>query len=180
MHLLRLNGPQIKQERPRVLTRETKRRHIRMADREPFAQSLHERIKIHATIKRAKGGGTNVRTLATPADGMTLRAHAFRQSTAALLQRTGAVVFGQARRCCDEQKKDGEPHDHLGSSPLAMKKDCRSAHWFGFGRFGGGASVMVVLQLRHENVSNCALCSSDLLLSIAMPQSGQCRSGGCG
>jgi hypothetical protein len=63
---------------------------------------------------------------------------------------------------------------------LAMKKDCPSAHWFGFGRFGGGASVMVVLQLRHENVSNCALCSSDLLLSIAMPQSGQCRSGGRG
>jgi len=33
---------------------------------------------------------------------------------------------------------------------------------------------MVVLQLRHENVSNCAFSSSDLLLSIAMPQSGQC------
>jgi hypothetical protein len=32
---------------------------------------------------------------------------------------------------------------------------------------------MVVLQLRHENVSNSALLSSDLLLSIAMPQSGQ-------
>ena len=39
---------------------------------------------------------------------------------------------------------------------------------------------MVVLQLRHENVSNCALCSSDLLVSIAMPQSGQCRIGGRG
>src|SRR5260221_14207205 len=65
-------------------------------------------------------------------------------------------------------------------APIATKKDCRSAHGFGCGRFGGGASVMVVLQLRHENVSNCALCSSDLLLSIAMPQSGQCRSGGRG
>jgi hypothetical protein len=151
-----------------------------MADREPFAQSLHERIKVHAAIERAEGGGTNVRTLTTPADGMTLRAHAFRQSTAALFERTGAPVFGQARRGCDQQKKDCEPHDHVGSSPSAMKKDCRSAHWLGFGRFGGGASVMVVLQLRHENVSNCALCSSDLLLSIAMPQSGQCRSGGCG
>jgi hypothetical protein len=38
--------------------------------------------------------------------------------------------------------------------------------------------VMVVLQLRHENVSNSALCSSDLLLTIAIPQSGQCRIGG--
>jgi hypothetical protein len=37
---------------------------------------------------------------------------------------------------------------------------------------------MVVLQLRHEKVSNCVLCSSDLLLSIAIPQSGQCRIGG--
>jgi hypothetical protein len=151
-----------------------------MADREPFAQSLHERIKIHAAIEHAKGRGTNVRTLTTPADGMTLRAHAFRQSTAALLERARATVFGQARRGCDEQKEDCEPLDHVGSSPLAMKKDGRSAHWFGFWRLGGGASVMVVLQLRHENVSNCALCSSDLLLSIAMPQSGQCRSGGRG
>jgi hypothetical protein len=87
-HLRRLDGSEIKQERPRVLTRETKRRHIRMADREPFAQSLHERIKIHATIEQAKGRGTNVRTLASPANGMTLRAHAFCQSTAALLERT--------------------------------------------------------------------------------------------
>lgn len=37
---------------------------------------------------------------------------------------------------------------------------------------------MIVLQLRHENVSNCELSSSDLLLSIASPQSGQCRIGG--
>jgi hypothetical protein len=37
---------------------------------------------------------------------------------------------------------------------------------------------MTVLQLRHENVSNAALCSSDLLLIIASPQSGQCRMGG--
>jgi hypothetical protein len=37
---------------------------------------------------------------------------------------------------------------------------------------------MIVLQLRHENVSNCELRSSDLLLSIAIPQSGQCRIGG--
>jgi len=36
----------------------------------------------------------------------------------------------------------------------------------------------MVLQLRHENVSNCALFSSDLLLSIAIPHSGQCRIGG--
>jgi Alpha/beta hydrolase family len=31
-----------------------------------------------------------------------------------------------------------------------------------------------------ENVSNCALCSSDLLLSMASPQNGQCRIGGRG
>jgi hypothetical protein len=36
----------------------------------------------------------------------------------------------------------------------------------------------MVLQLRHENVSNCALFSSDLLLSIAIRHSGQCRIGG--
>jgi hypothetical protein len=37
---------------------------------------------------------------------------------------------------------------------------------------------MTVLQLRHENVSKFAVCSSDLLLIIASPQSGQCRIGG--
>jgi len=65
MHLRGLNGPQINQERTRVLTRETKRRHIRMANHQPFAQPLHERIKIHAAIERAKGRGTSVRTLTT-------------------------------------------------------------------------------------------------------------------
>src|SRR5262245_26236350 len=75
--LRRLNGPEIKQERTRVLAGETKRRHIRMADHEPFAQSLHERIKIDAAIERAEGGRANVRAPATLADGMTLRAHSF-------------------------------------------------------------------------------------------------------
>jgi hypothetical protein len=42
------------------------------------------------------------------------------------------------------------------------------------------SETIMVLQLRHENVSNCALFSSDLLLSIASPQSGQCRIGGRG
>jgi hypothetical protein len=37
---------------------------------------------------------------------------------------------------------------------------------------------MTVLQLRHENVSKFVLCTSDLLLIIASPQSGQCRIGG--
>jgi len=37
---------------------------------------------------------------------------------------------------------------------------------------------MTVLQLRHENVSKWALCSSDLLLIIASPHSGQERIGG--
>jgi len=54
------------------------------------------------------------------------------------------------------------------------------AHWFGLGVFGGAVRLIMVLQLRHENVSNCALFSSDLLLSIASPQSGQCRIGGRG
>lgn len=58
------------------------------------------------------------------------------------------------------------------------ERQARQAHGFGLGLFGGGARLMTVLQLRHENVSNCALCSSDLLLSIAIPQSGQCRIGG--
>jgi hypothetical protein len=51
-------------------------------------------------------------------------------------------------------------------------------HWFGLGLFGGGVKLITVLQLRHENVSNRALFSSDLPLSIASPQSGQCRMGG--
>src|SRR5262249_6621490 len=120
VHSRRLDGPQIKQERTRVFARETKRRHIRMTDREPFAQSLHERIKIHAAIERAKGRGTGVRALTVPADGMTLRAHSFRQSVAALFQRT--AVFGQTGRGCDEQKEDCKPDDHIANSPLATKK----------------------------------------------------------
>jgi len=39
---------------------------------------------------------------------------------------------------------------------------------------------MTVWQFRQENVSNCALCSSDLLLTMANPHSGQCRIGRCG
>src|SRR5215467_8621036 len=35
LHLWRLNGPEIKQERTRVFARETKGRHIRMADVRP-------------------------------------------------------------------------------------------------------------------------------------------------
>jgi hypothetical protein len=37
---------------------------------------------------------------------------------------------------------------------------------------------MTVLQLRQENVSYCAFRSSDLLLIIASPQSGQLRIAG--
>src|SRR5262249_7456031 len=76
--LRHLDGPQIKQKRTRVLTRETKRRHIRMANHQSFAQLLHERIKINSAIERAKGGGASVRTLTAFADRMALRAHSFR------------------------------------------------------------------------------------------------------
>jgi len=122
LHLWRLNGPEIKQERTRVFARETKGRHIRMADREALAQSLHERIEIHAAIERTKGRSTSVRALTTLADGMTLRAHSFRQSATALLQETRAAVFGQAGRGSDKQKEDCEPDDHVASSPLATKR----------------------------------------------------------
>jgi len=121
LHLRRLNRSEIKQEGPRVLAGETKCRHIRMADHEPFAQSLHERIKVHAAIECAKGRSPSVRTPATLADGMTLRAHAFCQNTAALLERTRAA-FGQSGRGCDEQKEDCEPHDHLGAPYERRKK----------------------------------------------------------
>jgi len=116
-----LNGPQIKQERTRVLTRETKRRHIRMANHQPFAQPLHERIKIDSAIERAKGGGASVRTLTAFTDRMALRAHPFRQRAAALLERARAA-FGQSGRGCDEQKEDCEPHDHLGAPYERRKK----------------------------------------------------------
>src|SRR5262244_3533566 len=121
LRLRRLNGPQIKQERTRVLTRETKRRHIRMANHQPFAQPLHERIKIDSAIECAKGGGASVRTLTAFTDRMALRAHPFRQRAAALLERARAA-FGQSGRGCDEQKEDCEPHDHFASSPRATKK----------------------------------------------------------
>src|SRR6516164_1983667 len=118
LHLLRLNGPQIEQERTRVFARETKRWHIQMVDHQPFAQPFHERIKIHAAIERAKGRGTSVRTLTALADGMTLRAHAFRQNAAALFQRAGG---GQARRCCEQQQEDCEPRGHF-PSPHSREK----------------------------------------------------------
>jgi len=71
----------------------------------------------------------------------------------------------------------------FGADAIALTASDRLSHvarphWFGLGLFGGGVKLITVLQFRHENVSNCALCSSDLLLSIASPQSGQCRSGG--
>src|SRR6516165_1328126 len=121
MHLRRLNGPQIKQERTRVFARETKRRHIGMADHQPFAQPLHKRIQIESAIERTKGRGANVRTLTAFADRMTLRAHSFRRSAAALFQWSGAAVFGQARRCCEQQKENCEPHDHFPSSHARRK-----------------------------------------------------------
>jgi hypothetical protein len=86
-----------------------------MADHQPFAQPLHKRIQIDSAIERTKGRGANVRTLTAFADRMALRAHSFRQSAAALLERTGAAVFGQARRCCEQQNKDCEPHYHFPS-----------------------------------------------------------------
>src|SRR5262249_30221770 len=113
--LRHLDGPQIKQKRTRVLTRETKRRHIRMANHQSFAQPLHERIKINSAIERAKGGGASVRTLTAFADRMALRAHSFRQRAAALLEARAA--FGQSGRGCGEQKEDCKPHDHFASSP---------------------------------------------------------------
>ena len=122
VHLRRLNGPQIKQERTRVLTRETKRRHIRMANHQPFAQPLHERIKIDSAIERAKGRGANVRALTALADRMALRAHSFRQNAAALLERTRGALFGQTGRRCEEQKEDCEPRDHFGSPHYLQEK----------------------------------------------------------
>jgi hypothetical protein len=92
-----------------------------MADREALAQPFHERIKIHAAIERAKGRGASVWTVTTPADDMTLRTHSFRQSAAALFQRTGATVFGEARRCGEQQKEDCEPHYHF-PSPMSGEK----------------------------------------------------------
>jgi len=44
----------------------------------------------------------------------------------------------------------------------------------GLGLVGGGAKLIVVPHLTQENSSKCGLLSSDLLPSIATPQSGQC------
>jgi len=121
-HLRRLNGPQIKQERTRVLARETKRRHIRMADRQPFAQPLHKRIKIDSAIERAKGRGANVRASTALADRMALRAHSFRQNAATLLKRTRTALFGQTGRRYEEQKEDCEPRDHFGGPHYLREK----------------------------------------------------------
>jgi len=122
VHLRRLNGPQIKQERTRVLARETKRRHIWMSNHQPFAQPLHKRIKIDSAIERAKGRGANVRALTALADRMALRAHSFRQNAAALLERTRGALFGQTGRRCEEQKEDCEPRDHFGSPHYLQEK----------------------------------------------------------
>ena len=115
-----------------------KRRHIRMANRQPLAQALHEGIKIHAAVERAQGGGANMRTLTALADRMALRAHSFRRSAAALLQRSGVADFGQAGRRCEEQKDDCEPHDDfpiprqrpansIEKDQISMADGCRQA-----------------------------------------------------
>ena len=76
--------------------------------------------------------------------------------------------------------------DATSADPIALAfrttggRQAGRAHWFGLGVFGGAVRLIMVLQLRHENVSNCALFSSDLLLSIASLQSGQFRIGGRG
>jgi hypothetical protein len=128
MHLWRLNGPQIEQERTGVLTRETKRRHIRMTDREALAQPLYERIKIDSAVELAKGRSANVRTLTALPDGMALRAHSFCKSPTPLLERTGATVFGQAGRRCEEQQEDCEPHDHFGAPHSPQKRSPREQY----------------------------------------------------
>jgi hypothetical protein len=114
--------------------------------------------------------------------GALLIADAFEDESLAIWRPAGPQTFRQFAQD-PAAPSDWPPIVKKGvqwTDPLCPDRQARRAHWFGIGRFGGGASVMVVLQLRHENVSNCALCSSDLLLSIAMPQSGQCRSGGRG
>ena len=180
LRLRRLNGPQIKQERTRVFARETKRRHIGMADHQPFAQPLHKRIQIESAIERTKGRGTDVRALATFADGIHCEHMLSAKARPRCSRRLELLSSARLDDVAASRRRIVSPTTTLGASPLAMKKDFHCPHGCGFGLFGGGASVMVVLQLRHENVSNCALCSSDLLLSMAMPQSGQCRIGGRG
>jgi hypothetical protein len=113
MHLRRLNGPQIKKERAGIFARETKGWHIRMVNRQAFAQPVHERIKVHSAIERAEGRGTNVWTLTALADRMTLRAHSLCKSATMLLKGAKLAVLGQAGRCCEQQKDDCKPRHHV-------------------------------------------------------------------
>jgi hypothetical protein len=66
------------------------------------------------------------------------------------------------------------------SSKIRISSNRGRAYSSGLGLFGRGARLISVSQFRHENVSNSAPFSSDLLVSIASPQSGQCRIGGRG
>jgi hypothetical protein len=122
-----------------------------------LAQPIGESIKLHPPTERAEGRRTSVWTLAAPTNRMARRTHSLRKSATLLLQCRSFAVLGEPGRCREQQKGDDKPQKEL---------------------VDGGARLMTVLQLRQENVSKCALFSSDLLLNIARPQSGQCRSGG--
>jgi hypothetical protein len=165
-----------------------------------LAQPIGESIKLHPPTERAEGRRTSVWTLAAPTNRMARRTHSLRKSATLLLQCRSFAVLGEPGRCREQQKGDDKPQNHseklscwyastgakhCGYLNLGDRRNLVLSryhpvvnHWFGLELVDGGARLMTVLQLRQENVSKCALFSSDLLLNIARPQSGQCRSGG--
>src|SRR5262245_25397876 len=70
-----------------------------------------------------------------------------------------------------------DPHPRM-VVPLTRREAQSRAHCCGLVLFGGEVREMTVLQLKQEKVSKFALFSSDLLLIIAIPHSGQGRGRG--
>jgi hypothetical protein len=83
-----------------------------MTDHQPFAQSVHERVQVQATIERVEGGSVGMGTPAVLADRMTRRAHSFGKSPAVPVQATRLVLLGETERCSEQQKHSCEPYDH--------------------------------------------------------------------
>jgi hypothetical protein len=89
-----------------------------MADDQPFAQPVHERIEIEPAIERAKGRGTNMRAGTSLGDRMTLRAHSFGKSSTAPLQIDRRVLLGATGRYSEQRNHEREPYHHVENPPM--------------------------------------------------------------
>ena len=89
-----------------------------MTDQEGIAQSIGKQIEVQPTAELAERRSRSMRALAALAGRMTLRAHAFGESLALLLERALLGALPERGRCSEQQDQEGYPYDHDSAETL--------------------------------------------------------------